>query len=392
MYSIHQHWDPLQACLVGRTYPAEFYNWIEDPLTRGRFETLAHETEEDYQRLIHLLESKFNVKVFRPEFPEDLSTLYIDGKWVQPPTAPRDYFTMIGQELWIPSVPNASHAWGLFYRQNKHHWWSDYVRPRDFYDSLPEFAEEYRARFASFCQIDQKHLDAKLSFYRGTFDHVRGQGNRLVDTDLDFVNGCFVSRIGRDLYFATQTYHDDKQAILTQVNAQFTNTRNHVVNSGGHGDAVYCPVAPGLIISLNDIPTYADTFPDWEVVYLPPSNYAHIREFEHSMKRNKGRWFMPGFEQDVNLIHMVDYYFNDWVGQVSETVFDVNILIVDPTNIVVSAHNDQVESACARHGIEVHVVPFRHKYFWDCGIHCITNDLDRQGSQKDFFPTRDQVN
>jgi arginine deiminase len=85
---------------------------------------------------------------------------------------------------------------------------------------------------------------------------------------------------------------------------------------------------------------------------------------------------------------MVDHYFNEWVGQVSETVFDVNILIVDPKNIVVSAHNDLVEQACARNGIEVHVVPFRHKYFWDCGIHCVTNDLSRRGVQQNVFPDR----
>ena len=194
-----------------------------------------------------------------------------------------------------------------------------------------------------------------------------------------------MSRIGKDLYFATQTYYDDKQVILDQVNRLFPDTRNHVVNAGGHGDAVYCPVTPGLIISLNDVPTYADTFPGWEVVYLPPSNYSHMREFEHSMKRNKGRWFMPGFEQDNNLINMVDHYFDEWVGQVSETVFDVNILIVDPKNIVVSTHNDRVEEACARHGIEVHVVPFRHKYFWDCGIHCVTNDLSRDGTKQNYF-------
>ena len=99
---------------------------------------------------------------------------------------------------------------------------------------------------------------------------------------------------------------------------------------------------------------------------------------------------MPGFEQNQDLVNMVDYYFDEWVGQVSETVFDVNMLIVDPKNIVVSAHNDQVESACARHGIEVHVAPFRHKYFWDAGIHCITNDLDRSGRSKDWFPARNK--
>lgn len=388
MYSVYQHWDPLQTCLVGRTYSPEFYSWIDDPQTRTRFENLAQETEEDYQRLIRLLTDRFGVTVSRPEFPDDLDSLYINGKWVQPPTAPRDYFLMIQDRFWIPEIPNASHAWSVFYRQNKQPWWPDYVRPGDFYAALPEFASDIQLRFAEFCGVDQKHLDAKLGFYDHVFADIQSQGNEIVYTDLDFINGCFVSRLGRDLYFATQTYHDDKQEILCQVNDLFPTTRNHVVNSGGHGDAVYCPVAPGLIISLNDIPTYADTFPDWEVIYLPPSNYSHMREFEYSMKRNKGRWFMPGFEQDANLQHMVDHYFDEWVGQVSETVFDVNILIVDPKNIVVSTHNDRVEAACARHGIEVHVSPFRHKYFWDCGIHCVTNDLDRRGTIIDLFPGR----
>jgi hypothetical protein len=292
---------------------------------------------------------------------------------------------MIQDQFWIPQIPNASHAWSVFYRQNKQSWWNDFVRPTEFYEAYPEFAQEIKEKFDKFNRTDQLHLDAKLSFYKHIFDDIAQQGNKIVKTDMDFINGCFVSRIGQDLYFATQTYHDGKQAILDKVNQLFPTTRNHVVNSGGHGDAVYCPVAPGLIISLNDIPTYADTFPGWEVVYLPPSNYAHMREFEYSMKRNKGRWFMPGFEQDANLIHMVDHYFDEWVGQVSETVFDVNILILDPKNIVVSTYNKQVERACARHGITVHVSPFRHKYFWDSGTHCITNDLDREGTIGKFL-------
>jgi hypothetical protein len=385
MYSVYQHWDPLKVSLVGRTYPPEFYSWIKDSATRQRFEKLAEETEEDYQGLIRLLTDKFGVQIFRPEFPKDLNELYIDGKWVQPPTAPRDYFLMIGDKFWVPTVPNASHAWSVFYRQNKQNWWPDFIKPTDFYAAFPEHAPEIQEKFARFNIIDQEHLNAKLNFYTHVFDDIRAQGNEIVETDLDFINGCFVSRLGQNLFFATQTYHDNKEDILRQVNCLFPDTVNRVVNSGGHGDAVYCPVAPGLIISLNDVPTYAETHPDWEVVYLPPSNYSHMREFEWSMKRNKGRWFMPGFEQDNNLITMVDHYFDEWVGQVSETVFDVNILIVDPKNIVVSTHNDQVEAACARHGIEVHVVPFRHKYFWDCGIHCVTNDINRSGTRQNFF-------
>jgi len=95
MMQVYQHWDPLKKCIVGRTYPPEFYSWITNSATRNRFEKLAEETEEDYQSLISLLQDRFGVNVVRPEFPEDINTLYIDGKWVQPPTAPRDYFLMI---------------------------------------------------------------------------------------------------------------------------------------------------------------------------------------------------------------------------------------------------------------------------------------------------------
>ena len=385
MYSVYQHWNQLKVCMVGKTYPPEFYSWIQNTQTRKTFEKLAEETEEDYQSLIKLLENKFGVSTVRPQFPSNLDELYVDGKWVQPPTAPRDYFIMIGEKFWVPKVPNGSHAWGVFYRQNKQTYWPEYVRPNDFYETWPQFANDIKKKFETFQQFDQNHLDAKLNFYTHIFDDIKSQGNSIEYTDLDFINGCFVSRIGKDLMFATQTFHDDKQALLQQVNEYFPDTNNRIVNAGGHGDAVYCPVTPGLIISLHDIPTYKDTFPDWEVVYLPDSNYAHMRDFEFSMKRNKGRWFFPGFEKDPHMVEMVDHYFDEWVGEVHETVFDVNMLVIDEKNVIVSAHNDQVESACARYGVNVHVSPFRHKYFWDAGIHCITNDLNRVGSPENFL-------
>ena len=358
-YQVFQHWDPLRVCVVGRSYPPDFYYWIRDTGTRQRFQTLAEETEADYLQLIDLLTS-FGVRVLRPQLPEDLSALKVNDRWVSPPVTPRDYFIMIHQDLWIPGEPNRVHAQRAFANQSQWSW-------------------------QQFAQMDQAQHDAKLSCYQNIFDHVVGQGNAVRYTDLDVVSGCFVSRIGQHLYFATQTYQDNQQQLLEQVNNLFPTTHNKIVNAGGHGDSTYCPVTPGLIVSLQDVPTYADTFPDWEVVYLPPSDYAETAQFRASMKHNRGRWNIPGFESDSNLVHMVEHYFDSWVGNASETVFDVNILVIDQKNIVVSSHNDAVEAACARHGVEVHVSPFRHRYFWDAGIHCVTNDLDRTGQLQNFF-------
>jgi hypothetical protein len=365
MYSVFQHWDPLKVCVVGKSYPPEFYSWIQDSNTRQRFEQLAEETEQDYQALITLLQGKFGVEVSRPRLPTDFSSLKVHGSWMQPPVCPRDYFIMIQDKLWVPTVPNRLHADRAFVKQG--------IMNRKQFDL-----------------IDQLRLNTRLSCYSDIFQHVSDQGNTIQKTDLDFVNGCFVSRIGKNLYFATQEYTEDQDRLLQTVNTHFPSTHNKIVNAGGHGDATYCPVAPGLIISLRDVPTYADTFPGWEVVYLPPNNYEHMREFQDGLKINRGRWYIPGFDQNPILINTVEYYFEDWVGNVSETVFDVNILVIDQKNIVVTSHNDQVEAACARHGIEVHVVPFRHRYFWDAGVHCITNDLSRDGKINNYFADADK--
>lgn len=360
MYSVFQHWDPLQVCVVGRSYPPEFYSWIQNANTRRHFEQLADETEQDFQSLIQLLQGQFGIRVLRPEMPADPSGMKCHGRWIVPPVTPRDYFVMIHDQLWIPRIPNSSHAHRVF-------------------------SNQFDLDLATFQTRDLDQHRAKLACYQNIFQDVHDQGNQLRYTDLDVVSGCFVSRIGQDLYFATQSYDEDQSMMLTRINQQFPNTRNKIVNAGGHGDSTYCPVTPGLIISLRDIPTYSNTFPDWEVVYLPASTYADTAEFRSSMRLNRGRWNIPGFESDPDLVHMVEHYFESWVGNASETVFDVNILVIDQKNIVVSSHNDQVEQACARYGIEVHVSPFRHRYFWDAGIHCITNDLNRRGKINNYF-------
>ena len=348
MYNVYQHWDPLEVCVVGKAYPPEFYSWIKDTATRKKFEKVAVETEQDFQKLIALLKS-FDVEVLRPTVPNTFEDCLIEGVWVPPPVTPRDYFIQIHDKLWLPVVPNANHAHNAFNKQTKLSW-------------------------KEFSNIDQQKHNRKLKFYSDILEKCNVQ-----ETKNTYISGCFVSRIGQDLFFATQSIYDDWDAILDDVNRLFPFTNNHIVDAQGHGDAVYCPVAPGLIISITD-EDYSNSFPNWEVVHLPKSHYAAHKMFQASMKLNAGKWYIPGFEKKSLILETVNTYFDDWVGEVSETVFGVNILIINPKNIVTSEYNEQVDRACARKGIKVHVIPFRHKYFWDAGIHCITNDLHRRGT------------
>ena len=380
MYSVHQHWDPLKVCVVGRSYPPEFYSWITKPHVRSLFEKIAIETEEDYQNIIKKLES-FGVQILRPELPKDFSVLQsLNGRWQVPPMTPRDYSVMIGNDFYMHQTTFTN-----VYNKIKDPSWPDCNTWSEFYQ-LPKWIQDECFDLHKIDKTEPNYYT--YEFYENIVEHVRGQGNKIEFEVIQDVNGAMASRIGKDLYFGTSTYDQHIPPYKAMLEQRFPNNRIHVVNTGGHSDATYCAVCPGLIISLNDVPTYADTFPDWEVVYLPGQSWEAIHEFTDLKTKNNGRWWIPGFEYDDDVVDTVEQWLNHWTGYVEETVFDVNMLIIDPKNVMVFNYNKQVFDALDRYGITPHIVPFRHRYFWDGGVHCVTSDLHREGTQQDFFPQR----
>lgn len=375
MYNVYQHWDPLKVCIVGQSYPPEFYSWITVPHVRKLFERVAIETEQDYQNIIKKLQ-EFGVKVLRPNLPSDP---FIGGKYLPPPMTPRDYMIMIGETFY----KGYELDFKQFYRDVKDNSWPE-CNSIDELGTLPTYIQNECYEIHNLAQYKNFY-----SVYDHIFDHIAEQGNVIKKNHISNAPGAYITRVGQDLYFGTDSYDQDQTEYRAQINAEFTTTRNHIVNTGGHADSVYCPVAPGLIISLTDVPTYADTFPGWEVVYLPGQSWDAVKSFLDLKQKNKGKWWIPGAEYDQDVINIVEQWLGHWTGYVEETVFDVNMLVIDPKNVMVFNYNKQVFDALERYGITPHIVPFRHRYFWDGGIHCVTTDLHREGTKQNYFPQRD---
>ena len=78
----------------------------------------------------------------------------------------------------------------------------------------------------------------------------------------------------------------------------------------------------------------------------------------------------------------------DWVGNYTETYFELNCLSIDESNVIMLAENEALAKTLQRHGITVHWVPFRTRSFWDGAMHCLTVDIRRQSSMEDLFPER----
>jgi glycine amidinotransferase len=377
MYSIYQHWDPLKVCVVGRSYPPEFYSWITVPHVRKLFEKIAIETEEDFQNIIKKLVD-FGVEVLRPNLPVEP---FQNDKYIFPPMTPRDHTAMIGTAFHEGLTSNFSYNNNFTsYKAIKDPSWPDCNSWYDF-NKLPQWIRDE-------CHNQHKFGNEKIinHEYDHIFNHIRVQGNTIIRSD---INAAMVARIGKDLYAGTAGRGGGPTYIIKQqMENEFPNYRNHVIDTQGHSDGTYCPVCPGLIISLRDIPTYADTFPDWEVIYLPNQSWSAVRPFLDLKYKNQGRWWIPGFEYDNDVINLVESWLGHWTGYVEETVFDVNMLIIDPKNVMVFGYNKQVFDALERYSITPHIVPFRHRYFWDGGIHCVTSDLHREGEIQDYFPER----
>jgi hypothetical protein len=338
----------LKTCLVGQCYPPEFFSFIQDTRLRSIFERIAIETEEDYQNLISVL-NKFGVEVIRPTISADPEMyLYPDGNGLEiykrPPMQPRDDMIVIGQTLHVI-----------------HNGYGDgYVDPWDNFINTVN--------------------PLRLQDHRKDFDVWKK------------VSPPCITRVGKDLFFdfyshdpnySRQDYFKLLQSKIIPDN--FKDYNIHYVDCGGHSDAVFSPVVPGLIITYMNPETYKDSFPGWEIIQVPVHSYTDNDLALRSLKATQGQWWIKNQELDPALIELVSTKFNSWVGYSIETQFDVNLFMIDQQNAIINSYNPVVISALDRHGITAHIVPLRHRFFWDCGLHCATLDVVRDGDQIAYF-------
>jgi hypothetical protein len=346
-YSVYQHWDPLKVMAVGKSYPPELYDYIKNEKIRKVFYKIAEETEEDYQKLISLLE-KFGVQTVRPDMtvPLNIAKRHIDNNTPIPrpyEMQPRDYTIMLGETFYCAGNTASN-----------------------------------------------KPIRALVSQQGNTIKFPMDTGFKY-QNNLIKLNAAMTSRIGKDLIIGTID-HTEKVLNLDKVQedlqSKLTDYRVKMVDTQGHSDGTFCPVVPGLILSMLGPNNYKNTFPNWEVVYLAGESWGKMHHFLELKRKNYGKWWVPGEELNDDFTNFVEKWMNHWVGYVEESVFDLNMIVIDKKNVIVNGYNEKAFDAFSRYGITPHICNFRHRYFWDGGLHCITSDLHREGVMEDYFPER----
>lgn len=343
-YNVWNKWDKLKTVVLGDTYKPEFYKDIKDKTVKDILLKICDETLEDLDYFEKVLKD-FGCKVLRPPMdPNDNLMNYVDpegrismtsGGVPKPPLFPRDHQFVLGSKL----VHTGSN-------------------------------EEYPKKvFEAYNNIDMVNL--------------KGYG----------LNGPCCTVVGKDIYIDLHSlvgFHSLSRKIKDNVfNATGENIRLNYLNIGGHNDACFGLLKPGAILSLFDIQNYKSTFPGWDVCYLPNQSWTQVAPFTKMKQKVKGKWWVPGQENNDIFITFVEDWLENWLGYVEETVFDVNVLVLDEHHVcVTNPNNEKVNSFLKKHNMEPVYIPWRHRFFFDGGLHCLTLDLEREGNMVDYFPER----
>jgi hypothetical protein len=324
----YNSWSKLEEVWLGDVYPVGWYDHLPTQI-KDSFYQLTEITREDLNIIQKMIES-FGVKVRRPTY-ENIDQ-YIDsytGQLIKPQICPRDQFVVLGNNL----IGHKWHtmAWQLI---------------------LDEYSQQ------SDCQvitIDNRHL-----------------------------TGANVVRLGNDLIIDTK--HPDS------MTHDFLNDYQvKIINNGGHIDGCFAILKPGLILASKYYSDYDETFPQWEKIFLNSPEFAtHLLRTPSSPPKDNGNWWIPSLplvNSNRSFNEHILKHAQDWVGNYTETYFELNCLVIDEHNVMMLGQNLTLEKMLNDRGIHVHWAPFRTRSFWDGGLHCITLDIRRQSPKNAEYIT-----
>jgi hypothetical protein len=231
------------------------------------------------------------------------------------------------------------------------------------------------------------HNDLKKDPWRHSLDLYSSAGFDVqypVNQPMNCLSPPALVRMGQDLFIDKDTHPHVWGFICEWMIRTSTNYRVNICQTNGHADGVFCPVAPGIIVSSHYKSDYSQSFPGWEVFKIP------LKELG---KRGHTRWRTSSTTINQNKTFS-DYILknaNDWVGNFEETVYEVNMLVIDEHNVIAMKEYPPLTEWLFKRGINVHYFDLRTRTFWDGGWHCFTLDINRDDSKTNLFSSDNQT-
>jgi len=322
--------------MIGRTHRPEYYEPIKNARIRDALQKISAETEEDFQTLKRVLESA-SVEVIRPDLcPIEtiMDSIDSDGRVsmrYRPPNMPRDGQVVIGNDMVVTT---------LFDHPSIHERLNDY-----------------------------SEIDYTLMNY----------------SDHQF-DAPFVAVVGDRILLDVMHINEEVERFIKLCWSEYDIVTYEV---GKHNDGCFAILKEGVVLTCDrpQIPSidYDKLFPRWKCYPVAPNTIESIKAFSRLKKKNEGKWWVPGEEDNDEFTEYVEKWLYRFVGTTAESSFNVNTFMIDEQTMVVPAYDEAIFKILKDNDIEPVVVPRRHSSFWDGGLHCSTLDLKRDGQFNSYF-------
>ena len=338
---IYTEWDKLTEMIVGQVYdPNTFHKasdnieWMRDSEFRDGMFQVLEETNSDLNKLQKLLES-FGVKVHRPK---NLPLKYESTRMWEtiipyPGICPRDMHVVYDDKIisTIGGDPNRYTESNFFSQIMLSHTERNYISmPQPLLDS------QYKP---------YKELEGQILYHAA---NILKCGELLVHTK-PYAPGVH----GRGTY-----------AGLQWLKNQIPDVDWAEIPACGHADGKMALITPGLLL-VKQLELIPEQLKDWDCIKMSPKPLPD--------------WFNKVMDQKYYKERVTEWL-GHWIGHVEETPFDINIISVDEKTVICNGYDKEVEDHMKKHGVEMIPFHFKHKHFWDSGLHCVTLDITREGN------------
>lgn len=386
-YRKYNTYGRLRTVMLGSYFYPEFFSKISQDNVREPLMRIAEEINEDLSEFEKIL-LDHDVTVMRGPQP----TGYFDqNNPYKPPLQVRNTHAVIGEYMYqfnpdyfnaidpilrsyCSDVVDLTDSNSNFYIESMEHAKSNYNEKLDLWYSQSKYQELSGYSWPSYgdyvrgIRSDNDIISQELAQFEKTIEYET--------KELGPLQGPNIINTNEYICVDANEYCDYVSWLSARINdprpiKQFT-------SKAGHVDGCFAILGNKTILGIDPLIDYAKFFPEYTVVCVPPESYQdQMHEFNLMKKKVNGAWWVQGEEHNDEFINYVETHLRPWIGYVAESIFDVNVLPLDDHTIFVSNITPEIRANLQSRGIECILVPWRHRFFVDGGLHCITLDLYR---------------
>ena len=376
----HTDFQPLKEIMVGRTYHEHSFDFIKEDRIKSPLKRILEETNKDLDNLCTVLK-EHDVTVYRPGTPPKgllQECVTENRKPPIPSLAIRDGYITVANTLYR-----------FVYKEEMDSMFNMRVEEGNVFDPYRDKADAKslkkltKTEFKSIMQELASRSDRQSMYRKHDAKMIPGMRPEHLKIRTHMIDAPCLVRLGNRLIVDNFPSYQQQW-----IQKEFNDYDIVYTNIGGHTDGTFCPIKPGLYAHTLDFQEYKQTVPGWEGIYLHKQGWQSdvVKGFKKIKDSNQGKWWIQGEETNAMLIDFVGKWLDEWVGYIEESVFDVNILSINENLILCTNEPPKnLKAAFKKHKVEYIVTPFRHRYFWDGGLHCITLDINREGGREDYF-------